>query len=124
MKKKNKGQSWETLVSALEKLPNPIWDKKHNLQIYFENDRTRSNENRFEHISGSRHELKVRDIESIPKGIQDAIIRKDNSRKRAWSLYFQRKGKAFGYVKIGLKVDPDKPEIAKVKTIFITKKIK
>ena len=35
------------------------------------NDRARSNETRFEHIAKKNHQLKVRDIELIPEGINE-----------------------------------------------------
>ena len=62
------------LIEALKKLPPEIEDKKHGFIIQIRNDKSRSNETRFEHISKKMHELKVRDIESIPDGIKDYVL--------------------------------------------------
>lgn len=58
------------IIDALKKLPNPIYDRRHNFTIYLVNDRARSNQERFEHISKNFHELTVKDIESIPEGLK------------------------------------------------------
>ena len=39
---KRKGLSYEEkLINALRKLPSPLEDKRHNLKIYFDDDRVR-----------------------------------------------------------------------------------
>ena len=53
------------LIEAIKKWPNPMFDKKHNLYIYVEGN-ARSNQTRVEHIVDYRHDLKVRDLESVP----------------------------------------------------------
>ena len=65
---KRKGLSYEEkLINALRKLPSPLEDKRHNLKIYFDDDRARSNESRFEHIVNQRHGLRPSDIERISR---------------------------------------------------------
>lgn len=72
---KKKGLSYEEkMLNALEKLPNPIIDKKHNLRIYIIDDRVRSNQSRFEHIIESRHGLRPSDIERIPRYIKKCFL--------------------------------------------------
>ena len=56
------------LIEAIEKWPLPMCDKKHGYDIYVEG-RARSNQTREEHIVEYGHDLKVRDIEMVPKGI-------------------------------------------------------
>lgn len=41
----------ENIIDALKKLPSPIYDKKHNIYVYVNNDQARSDETRFEHIA-------------------------------------------------------------------------
>ena len=63
---KRKGLSYEEkLINALRKLPSPLIDKRHNIKIYFDDNRARSNESRFEHIVNQRHGLLASDIERI-----------------------------------------------------------
>lgn len=57
------------IVEAIKKLPSPIYDKRHDIYVYFNDVKVRCNETRFEHIAKQYHELKVRDINLIKNGI-------------------------------------------------------
>ena len=58
------------LVEAIEKWPNPIYDKKHGYYIYVNDNRARSNETRTEHIVEYGHDLKARDLKSYLKELK------------------------------------------------------
>ena len=119
---KRKGLSYEEkMINALEKLPNPLIDKKHNLEIYFINNRARSNQDRFKHIINYKHSLLASDIERIPRYINSSKLKIDKERKNTSNIYIKRSGCRNEYIKISLKIDPKSPNIAIVKTIFITK---
>ncbi len=123
MRKKRKNGIDPRLIEALKKLPNPLHDERHNLTIYLVDDRARSNESRFEHICQGRHELTVKDIESIPKGIKTAALKTDKNRKDTCSLYLKRRGPGGGFIKICLARQKVWEEV-KVKSIFWTNKMK
>ena len=76
MKKKKSVSYEQKIIDVLEKLPNPLEDKKHRIFIYFVNDRARSNEKRFEHISLKRHDLLPSDIEKLPRRIKSSVLKK------------------------------------------------
>ena len=114
----------EKMVKALRSIPNPIEDKRHGIFIYFIDERARSNESRFEHIIEKRHELLPSDIKRIPKCIKKAIFRIDQERKETYNIYIRRNNYSDEYIKVSLKIEPEKPDIAVVKTIFITKYVK
>ena len=119
---KRKGLTYEQkLIDALEKLPNPLIDKKHHLKIYFINNRARSNQSRFEHITDSRHGLLASDIERIGRYINSSKLKMDHERKEAYSLFVKRNSFNDEYIKIALKIEDNDPSTAFVKTIFITK---
>ena len=119
---KRKGLSYEEkLINALRKLPSPLEDKKHNLKIYFDDDRARSNESRFEHIVNQRHGLLASDIERIHRYINFSKLKKDRERKETFNLFIKRNSVTNEYIKISLKIDNNNPAEAIVKTIFITK---
>ena len=112
------------LLEALEKLPNPLIDKKHNLSIYIEG-RARSNQTRAEHIVEYGHDLKVRDIELIQLGISNYFkFKKDLKYKNTFNYYIKRKGSDKGFVKVSIKISNQNKKRAWVKTIFIAYKIK
>lgn len=122
---KRKGLTYEQkLIDALEKLPSPLIDKRHNLKIYFVDNRARSNQSRFEHIVNQRHGLRPSDLERVNRCIKKCIFRKDLERSETYNIYIRRTNYSDEYIKIGVKIDPSEPEIAMVKTIFITKVIK
>ena len=108
----------------MRKLPNPIEDKKHGLLIYFRDDRSRSNESRFEHIAKKHHELKVRDIEAIPNGINKYVkFCKSKTLKDTYYYYINRKGEDTGFIQLTILVDMFDKKKAYVKTIFIAYRI-
>ena len=122
---KRKGLSYEEkLINALKKLPNPIEDRRHGIIIVFENDRARSNQSRFGHIALRRHELQPSDIKRIPRFIKTCIFKKDVERTNTYSIYIKRNNYGDEYIKISVQINIDKPNIAVVKTIFITKVLK
>ena len=89
MTKKTNGKYDLKLIEALKKLPSQIEDKKHGFIIVVRNDRARSNETRFEHIAKKNHQLKVRDIELIPEGINKyAKFSKSLELKDTYSITF------------------------------------
>ena len=112
------------LLEALEKLPNPLIDKKHNLSIYIDG-RARSNQTRAEHIVEYGHDLKARDIELIQIGISNYFkYKKDSKHKNTFNYYIKRKGSDKGFVKVSIKISNQNKKRAWVKTIFIAYKIK
>lgn len=119
---RRRGLSYEQkLISALEKLPSPLEDKKHNIEIYFEDNRARSNQSRFEHIVDQRHGLRPSDINRIIRYINESKLKKDHERKDTFNLYIKRNSYSNEYIKLSLKVDGEVPKNVVVKTIFITK---
>ena len=122
---KRKGLSYEEkLIQALRKLPNPIEDKRHGINIVFENDRARSNQSRFEHIVLPRHELQPSDIKRIPRYIKTCIFKRDVERTDTFNIYIKRNTFSKEYIKISVQIDSHEPKIGIVKTIFITKTLK
>ena len=122
---KRKGLSYEErMINALMKLPNPLEDKKHRIFVYFIDNRARSNETRFEHISLLRHDLIPNDIRRIASQINKSTLKKDSERKDTYNLYIVRNNYGKEYIKISLELNFDKSNNAIVKTIFITKNMK
>lgn len=114
----------EKLIEAIEKWPTPIIDKKHQLSIYVEG-RARSNQTRVEHIVEYGHDLKVRDLESVPEGITNYFAyKKDPTYKDTYNYYLKRKGEDKGLIKISIQIDNNNPKRAWIKTIYITYHIK
>lgn len=122
---KRKGLSYEQkLINALKKLPSPLIDKRHNLKIYFVDNRARSNQGRFEHIIQLRHGLLPSDIERIPRYIKSCIFKKDAERTETYNIYVKRNNYSDEYIKISVKIEASNPDIAIVKTMFIANTIK
>ena len=122
---KRNGLSYEQkLVKALKKLPNPLEDKRHNISIYFDDNRARSNQSRFEHIVSVRHGLKPSDIERIPRYIKTCIFKKEIRRSDTFNVYIKRNSYNDEYIKVSIEIKPNAPHVATVKTIFITENIK
>ena len=125
MKQKSGEKYDQKLIDALEKLPSTIEDKKHGFVIVVRNDKARSNETRFEHIAKKNHELKVRDIELIPEGINNYLkFSKSNEIKDTYYYYIKRKGKDRGYIQVAVLIDKYDRKKAWIKTIFIAYRIK
>lgn len=122
---KRKGLSYEQkLINALKKLPNPLEDKRHNIMIYFDDNRARSNQGRFEHIVNLRHGLKPSDIQRIPRYIKTCIFKKESGRSDTYNIYIKRNSFNDEYIKVSMEIKSDNPKVATVKTIFITRNIK
>ena len=122
---RRKGLSYEEkLINALRKLPSPLEDKRHNLKIYFDNNRARSNESRFEHIVNQRHGLRPGDIDRIPRYIKTCIFKKDLERTETYNIYIKRNSISKEYIKIVIKIETKEPDVAIVKTVFITTVVK
>ena len=114
----------EKLIEAIEKWPTPIIDKKHRLSIYVEG-RARSNQTRIEHIVEYGHDLKVRDLESVPEGITNYFAyKKDPVYPNTFNYYILRKGKDKGFIKVSIRINDYDHSRAWIKTIFITYHIK
>lgn len=112
------------LIEAINKWPNPMFDKKHGYYIYVEG-RARSNQTRIEHIIEYSHDLKARDLELVPEGITHYFkYKKDPIYKDTYNYYLIRKGNDKGFVKISIQIDAKEKTKAWIKTIFITYKIK
>ena len=123
-KKKPKIYDPTKLIDAIRKWPNPMIDKKHGYDIFVEG-RARSNQTREEHIVEYGHDLKVRDIELVPKGIKNYFeFKKDPVYKDTYNYYLSRKGKDKGLIKVSIQIDNNDKKHAWIKTIFITYKIK
>ena len=114
----------EKMEEALKQLPKPIVDKRHNIFIYLENDRARTNQTRVQHIIDARHDLCPRDILNIPRKIKKCIFKKDTERNDTYNVYIKRANNSDEYIKISLKIKEESPRRASIKTIFITKNIK
>ncbi len=119
---KIKGLSYEQkLIKALRKVPRPLIDKKHNLLIFFNDDRARSNRSRFGHIAELRHGLLPSDIDRIQKHINDSKLKKDKKRTDTFNLFIKRNSYNDEYIQMSLEIEDLNLKIAFVKTIFITK---
>lgn len=114
----------EKMINALNNLPNPLEDKKHRIFIIFIDNRARSNESRFEHISLLRHELLPSDIRRISQQINKSIMKQDSDRKDTYNLYIKRNNYGKEFIKISLELNFKESNNAFVKTIFITKNMK
>ena len=123
-KKKKKLYNPNKLIDAINKWSNPMFDAKHGYFIYVEG-RARSNQTRVEHIVEYGHDLKVRDLELVPYGIQHYFMyKKDPTYKNTYNYYVERKGQDKGFVKISVRIDDYNSKKAWIKTVFVTYKIK
>ena len=125
MAKKRTKKYDPNLVEALKKLAFPIVDKRHNLIVYLDDERARSNQTRLEHIAKCGHDLTVKDIEAIPDGITKySKLKKERNRKDSFNYYFPRKGQEMSYIQISVKIDKNDRRIAKIKTVFVARRVK
>lgn len=123
-KRKPKYHNPLKLIEAIIKLPNPMYDKKHNLYIYIEG-RARSNETRIDHIVEYGHDLKVRDIKAIKDGITSYFAyKKDPTYKDTYNYYIKRMGMSKGFIKVSIQIDPRDSKKAWIKTVYITYNVK
>ncbi|MCR4911491.1 MAG: hypothetical protein K5925_03090 [Bacilli bacterium] len=101
-----------------------MFDKKHGYYLYLE-DKARSNQSRTEHIVKFGHDLKVRDIELVPDGINNYFqYKKDPVYKNTFNYYIKRGGQDKGLIKVSIQIDHLDTSYAWIKTIFITYNIK
>lgn len=113
------------LIEALKKLPPLIEDKRHGFIIQIRDDKARSNETRFQHIAKKMHELKVRDIESIPEGIKNYVkFTVSKELKDTYYYFINRKGKDKGFIQLAIKLKEGEKKVYYVKTIFISYRLK
>ena len=123
-KKKPKVYNPKNLLEAIEKWPNPMFDKKHGYYIYVEGQ-ARSNQTRVEHIVEFGHNLKARDLTIVPEGINNYFeYKKDPVYKDTFNYYLIRKGLDKGFVKVSVQINYKDHTKAWIKTIFIAHKIK
>jgi len=122
---KKKGLTYEEImIAATRGLPNLLEDKKHAIFIFFDTDRYRGDQNKLENIAEYRHGLKPSDFKKIVKRINSSTLKKDKERKNTYNLYIRRKTVGREFIKISLEIDFEEENTAKVKTIYMTKKIK
>lgn len=114
----------EKIIKALNTLPDVLVDNKHRIKIKFINDQARSNETRFEHISLARHQLTPNDIKRIQKEISNSELRIDDARTKTYSIYIKRNNFNDEYIKLSITLNFKIYNVAKVKTVYITKIIK
>ena len=113
------------LIEALKKLSPLIEDKRHGFIIQIRDDKARSNETRFQHIAKKMHELKVRDIESIPEGIKNYVkFTVSKELKDTYYYFINRKGKDKGFIQLAIKLKEGEKKVYYVKTIFISYRLK
>ena len=124
MKKKSSEKYDYKIIEALQKLPKQIEDKRHGFVIEVKDDRSRSNETRFQHIAKKEHQLKVRDIEAISEGVKDYIrFSKSMSLKDTYYYYIRRGGNDKGFIQLAIKLIEGEKKKYYIKTIFIAYRI-
>jgi hypothetical protein len=123
-KRKPKIFNPKKLIQVINSWKFPILDKKHGFRIYIE-EKARSNQTRLEHIIKCGHDLKTRDLETVPNGINNYFsFKKDPVYKNTYNYYIKRKGEDRGFIKVSIQLDKTDKSYAWIKTIFITYKIK
>ena len=123
-KRKPKIYDPSKLINIVNKWSLPLKDKKHGIEIYLFG-RARTNQTRLEHIVECGHDLKARDLELIPNGINNYVyFKKDQVYKNTYNYYIKRKGKDKGFIKVSIRINDNDSTKAWIKTIFITYKIK
>ena len=125
MPKKKKGvEPNKTIVELLESIKMPLYDKTHNLFLYFK-AKARSNETGIQHASKAYHGLKSSDIEMIVNGINKPLLfKKDPRYKYVFNYYLKRKRDKKNAIKMSVLIDINDCHRAEILTIFITSKIK
>ena len=115
----------EVLIDYLKSLKFPVYDKKHNLSIYLDDNRARSNQSRYEHIVRDDHELVIDDLKTLFKELDTtARFKKDKVRKDTYNCYVRRSKQSNQFIKMCIAIDRNDKHKGKVKTIFITRNIK
>ena len=125
MPKKKKGvEPNKTIVELLESIKMPIYDKNHDLFLYFK-AKSRSNETGVEHAAKAYHGLQPSDVDLLVKGINKPLLfKRDQKHKYVYNYYLKRKHDKKNAIKISVLIDKDDPHRAEILTIFITSKIK
>ena len=125
MPKKKKGiEPSKTIVELLESIKMPLFDKVHNLFLYFR-PQARSNETGVEHAAKAYHGLQPSDVEMIVKGINKPLLfKKDRKHKYVFNYYLKRKHDKKNAIKMSVLIDIENHNQAEILTIFITSKIK
>lgn len=122
--KKPKIHNPNSLIKVIEKWPNPMFDARHGYCLYVEG-KAKSNQTRAEHIIQDRHDLKARDLESVPEGITNYFeYKKDPIYKDTFNYYIKRKGLDRGFIKVSVQIDHRNSAKAWIKTVYITYRIK
>lgn len=115
----------QNIIEALRKIHSPVYDRKHNLYVYFNDDVVKKGETRFQHIAKAYHELKIRDIECVEKGINNYLyFRKNKELNDGYNYYLRRRGQDKGFIQVSIVVDLEDKTKAYVKTIYIAYRIK
>lgn len=115
----------QNILDALKHLPKFMYDNKHHLLLCLNDNNARSNETRFEHIAKKYHELKVRDIEAIPDGINHYVkYSKSKTLKDTYSYFIKRKGNDQGFIKVDILIDINDKNKAYIKSIYISYRLK
>ena len=123
-KKKPHVYSPTHLLEAIKKWTIPMHDKKHGYYIHIK-EKARSNQTRVEHIVRCGHDLKVRDLELVPQGINNYFeYRKDPVYKNTYNYYIPRAGMDKGFIKVSIRICDSDNTYAWIKTVYITYKIK
>ena len=123
-KKEQKNTNQKPLQEVIEKWSLPFYDQKHGYYIYM-NERARSNQTRVEHIIDSKHNLKVRDLQLVPEGINNYFdYKKDSVYKNTFNYYIKRKGEDKGFIKVLIRINDYDRKKAWIKTIYITYHLK
>ena len=125
MPKKKKGvEPNKTIVELLESIKTPIYDKNHDLFLFFK-AKSRSNETGVEHAAKAYHGLQPSDVCLLVKGINKPLLfKRDQKHKYVYNYYLKRKHDKKNAIKISVLIDKDNPHRAEILTIFITSQIK
>ena len=113
------------LLEYLLSVKSPILDKRHNLVVYLDDNRARSNQTRFEHIVRDNHRLKVCDLKRLfTLFTVEGKLKKDFLRKDTYNYYLTRNSKGNEFIKMSIQLDKNDKSKGKIKTIFITRNVK
>lgn len=115
----------DKLLEYIKSVKSPLLDKRHNITIYLDDNRARSNQSRFEHIVRKDHRLSINDLKRLFSEYNcTSKFRKDKKHKHTYCYYVKRNHSSNEYIKMCIYIDDEAKRIAKVKTIFITRNLK
>ncbi len=113
------------LLEYIKTVKSPLIDTRHNITIYLDDNRARSNQSRFEHIVRKDHRLSQSDLKRLFElFVIEGKFKKDKERKGTYNYYVSRSKRGYEFIKMSVQIDKKDPHIAKVKTIFITRNVK